>query len=180
MCWWRCTLAVRRRRSPPARRGPIALVLTGTDVYRDIDRDASAQASLVHADRMVVLQELGAQRLPAALRDRCSVCFQSCGRRKTVVKTRRHLRALMVGHLRDEKSPQTYFAAVRLLRERTDILLDPSVPRWTLHSANRPGRWRERKPTTAGSRNWITAPRGSTFSARTCSCTPAASKAARM
>jgi putative glycosyltransferase (TIGR04348 family) len=106
------------------RRGPIVLVLTGTDLYRDIDRDASAQASLVHADRMVVLQELGAQRLPAVLRDRCTVCFQSCGRRKTVVKTRRHLRALMVGHLRDEKSPQTYFEAVKLLRDRTDIWLD--------------------------------------------------------
>jgi glycosyltransferase involved in cell wall biosynthesis len=30
----------------------------------------------------------------------------------------------MVGHLREEKSPQTYFDAARLLRHRQDILLD--------------------------------------------------------
>jgi glycosyltransferase involved in cell wall biosynthesis len=34
------------------------------------------------------------------------------------------LRALMVGHLRDETSPQTYFEAARLLTGRHDILLD--------------------------------------------------------
>jgi putative glycosyltransferase (TIGR04348 family) len=124
-------VALHARRSAPsiaawhaARRGPIALVLTGTDLYRDIDHDASAQTSLIQADRLIVLQELGAQRLPEPLRGRCTVCFQSCGRRKTVVKTSRHLRALMVGHLRDEKSPQTYFDAASLLRQRDDILLD--------------------------------------------------------
>ena len=39
-------------------------------------------------------------------------------------KTGRHLRALMVGHLREEKSPGTYFEAARLLAHRSDILLD--------------------------------------------------------
>ncbi|HSB22503.1 MAG TPA: selenoneine biosynthesis selenosugar synthase SenB [Burkholderiaceae bacterium] len=107
-----------------ARRGPLVLVLTGTDLYRDIDSDVEAQASLQLADRLVVLQELGVQRLPPALRVRCTVSFQSCAARRTVDKTRRHLRALMVGHLRDEKSPETYFDAARLLAARDDILLD--------------------------------------------------------
>jgi glycosyltransferase involved in cell wall biosynthesis len=52
------------------------------------------------------------------------VCFQSCGSRKQLIKTGKHLRAVMVGHLRAEKSPQTYFEAARLLSERDDILLD--------------------------------------------------------
>lgn len=107
-----------------AGRGPLVVVLTGTDLYRDIDGDAAAQASLAAADRLVVLQELGPQRLPPALRERCVVCFQSCSARRTLPKTARHLRALMVGHLRDEKSPQTYFEAARLLRSRTDIVLE--------------------------------------------------------
>jgi putative glycosyltransferase (TIGR04348 family) len=107
-----------------AQRGPLVLVMTGTDLYRDIDGDASAQTSLTLADHIVVLQELGVLRLPPPLRARCTVCFQSCAARKPVHKTGRHLRALMVGHLRDEKSPETYFEAARLLAERDDIVLD--------------------------------------------------------
>ena len=107
-----------------ARRGPLVVVLTGTDLYRDIDVDASARASLIHADRLIALQELGPRRLPEAVRSRCIVCFQSCADRKALPKTERHLRALTVGHLRDEKSPDTYFEAARLLSTRTDILLD--------------------------------------------------------
>ncbi|HET7528550.1 MAG TPA: selenoneine biosynthesis selenosugar synthase SenB, partial [Burkholderiaceae bacterium] len=107
-----------------SRRGPLVLVLTGTDLYRDIDADVAAQASLQLADRLVVLQELGAQRLPPALRARCTVCFQSCSAWRAVAKTARHLRAVMVGHLRDEKSPETYFEAARLLAARDDIVLD--------------------------------------------------------
>ncbi|MCW5658568.1 MAG: TIGR04348 family glycosyltransferase [Burkholderiaceae bacterium] len=105
-------------------RGPLVLVLTGTDLYRDLDADASAQASLALADHLVVLQELGPRRLPAALRARCTVCFQSCAARQPLAKTTRRLRALMVGHLRDEKSPETYFEAARRLVARGDIVLD--------------------------------------------------------
>ena len=105
-------------------RGPLVLVLTGTDLYRDIQHDAAAQQSLALADRLVVLNELGLQSLPAALRHKASVCLQSTPQRQTQAKTTRHLRALMVGHLREEKSPRTYFEAARLLAARHDILLD--------------------------------------------------------
>ena len=103
---------------------PLALVLTGTDLYRDIDTDPVAQASLELAHRLVVLNELGAARLPAALRSRCQVLLQSCSARQPLAKTGRHLRALMVGHLRDEKDPRTYFDAARRLAARADIRLD--------------------------------------------------------
>jgi putative glycosyltransferase (TIGR04348 family) len=124
-------IALHARRSAPSiaawhaqRRGPLALVLTGTDLYRDIDHDAAAQASLTLADRLVVLQELGPLRLPAALRERTVVCFQSCPALPVIEKTKKHLRVLMVGHLRDEKSPQTYFEAARRSRARHDIIWD--------------------------------------------------------
>lgn len=103
---------------------PLLLVLTGTDLYRDIASDASAQSSLLLADRLVVLNALGARALPEGLRHKASVILQSCPARMPLPKTRRHLRALMVGHLREEKSPQTYFEAARLLRHRADIRLD--------------------------------------------------------
>ena len=117
-------LAWRMAQTPTHARRPLLLVLTGTDLYRDIEHDASAQQSLQLADQLVVLNELGLARLPAALRGKASVLLQSSPARRPAAKTSRHLRSLMVGHLRDEKSPQTYFEAARRLAGRADILLD--------------------------------------------------------
>lgn len=104
---------------------PLVLVLTGTDLYRDIAHDGAAQRSLELADRLVVLQPLGVQALPAELRHKAVVCVQSTPSRRTRIdKTGRHLRALGVGHLRAEKAPQTLFAAARRLAAREDILID--------------------------------------------------------
>ncbi len=103
---------------------PVVLALTGTDLYRDIAVDAAAQQSLQLAHRIIVLQELGLCSLPPELHSKCRVIFQSTTRVPPVQKTTQHLRALMVGHLRVEKSPQTYFAAARALAQHPDILLD--------------------------------------------------------
>jgi putative glycosyltransferase (TIGR04348 family) len=103
---------------------PMVLALTGTDLYRDIHVDADAQRSLAQAHRVIVLQEQGPMTLPAGARDKCRVVFQSGGRRQTLHKTSRHLRALMVGHLRDEKWPQTLFEAARLLQSDERIFID--------------------------------------------------------
>jgi putative glycosyltransferase (TIGR04348 family) len=110
------------RSAHPAR--PLVVVLTGTDLYRDIDSSAEAQRSLALADRLVVLQPLGVQRLPPALRAKAVVCVQSSPARAPQHKPVKHLRALMVGHLRDEKSPQTLWQAALQLRQRHDIFID--------------------------------------------------------
>ncbi|TCV04551.1 putative glycosyltransferase (TIGR04348 family) [Roseateles saccharophilus] len=110
------------RAAHPAR--PAVLVLTGTDLYRDIASDASAQRSLELADALVVLNELGPLGLPEALRAKTRVVLQSCAERAPLAHTRRHLRALMVGHLRDEKDPRTFWRAARRLAQRPDIRLD--------------------------------------------------------
>lgn len=102
----------------------LAVVLTGTDLYQDIRSDAQAQRSLELAQRLVVLQELGAQALPAACRDKARVVFQSTPARAALPKSARQLRAVMVGHLRPVKSPQTLFEAARLLCQRDDIRID--------------------------------------------------------
>jgi len=124
-------LALHARRSAPsiaawARTGrPLAVVLTGTDLYRDVaQRHGDALQSLVLADRLIVLHEGAPDDVPAEHRAKCVVCYQSTASRRSLPKTTRHLRALMVGHLRDEKDPRTAFAAMRLLAERADIGLD--------------------------------------------------------
>ena len=71
-----------------------------------------------------MLQEQGPLELPEALRSKCRVVFQSSTRRATLPKTSAHLRALMVGHLRDEKSPQTLFEAARLIGPDEGIFID--------------------------------------------------------
>lgn len=102
----------------------LAVVLTGTDLYQDILRDAPAQRSLQLAGRLVVLQELGFEALPAEHRHKARVIYQSTSARQRLAKSDRNLRAVMVGHLRDVKSPQTLFEAARLLVGRADILID--------------------------------------------------------
>jgi putative glycosyltransferase (TIGR04348 family) len=102
----------------------LAVVLTGTDLYRDIQGDPSAQLALQLAGQLVLLQERGPEALPEIRRHKARVIFQSAPRRATLVKTSRHLRALMVGHLRDEKDPLTYLSAAARLSLRPDIHLD--------------------------------------------------------
>jgi putative glycosyltransferase (TIGR04348 family) len=94
----------------------LIVALTGTDLYRDIQTDTQAQASLDAAGHLIVLQELGVRSLPKQHHAKTSVVFQSTTSLKTLVKTNQHLNAVMVGHLRDEKMPQTLFEAARLLK----------------------------------------------------------------
>ena len=49
-------------------------------------------------------------------RSKAHVVLQSCSARQPAQRTMRHLRALMVGHLRDEKDPRTYWRAAQRLR----------------------------------------------------------------
>ncbi len=125
-------LALHARRSAPsiqawhAQHGSARLVLalTGTDLYRDIQSDPQAQQSLELASRLIVLQSLGINELPAKYHAKTHVVLQSTTSRKNLPKTTQRLRAVMVGHLRSEKSPQTLFAAALLLRAREDIYIE--------------------------------------------------------
>ncbi len=102
----------------------LGLVLTGTDLYRDIHADVLAQRSLALAHSLVVLQDQGLAELAPAHRAKARVLLQSCTSRQTLPKTQRHLRVVMVGHLRDEKDPLTLMAAARLLGGDSGIRID--------------------------------------------------------
>ena len=112
---------------------PLAVVLTGTDLYRDILDDATAQHSLAVASHLVVLQSDGLTALPARWRGKAQVIFQSAAALKPVAKPQRVFRALMVGHLRDEKDPLTFMAAaaqplpVHVRMDQIGDALDPAL-----------------------------------------------------
>ncbi len=97
------------------------LVLTGTDLYRDIQLEATAKTSLQLASHIVVLQDQGVHELPAALKKKVTVIYQSARRLKPVKPPASRLRIISVGHLRAEKDPMTYLRAAARLSQRHDI-----------------------------------------------------------
>ncbi len=99
----------------PAR--PSILVLTGTDLYRDIATDHAAQASLRHARALVLLQEAGLALLPADARAKAHVIYQSAPSLAPSPQpaARRSWTISMIGHLREEKDPLTFIAAAALV-----------------------------------------------------------------
>jgi putative glycosyltransferase (TIGR04348 family) len=102
-------------------RCPIIVVLTGTDVYRDIRSDADAQSSLELADRLVVLQERALDELAPALRRKAHIVTQSCASRLEHAPPKSKFRICVVAHLREEKDPFRAVRALALLPDREDL-----------------------------------------------------------
>jgi putative glycosyltransferase (TIGR04348 family) len=92
---------------------PLIVVLTGTDLYRDIRTDRDAKASLELADRLVVLQAEGLKELKASHRRKAAVIHQSVRPVKRRPAPRDHFLVTVIGHLREEKEP---FCAARALQ----------------------------------------------------------------
>ena len=97
---------------------PLIVVLTGTDLYRDIQGDASARQSLDMATHLVVLQDAGVAELPANVQGKTRVIYQSAPRLKPASKPTQRFTAVMVGHLRDEKDPLTFMKAAALCHSK--------------------------------------------------------------
>lgn len=112
---------------------PLVVVLTGTDLYRDIDFDAGAQESLRLATRLVMLHEEVDGRL-AAVRHKLSVVVQSAPVAPAVAPLSSCFEVLVSGHLREEKDPLRAAAALEHLPEQSRIrvthigrALDPAL-----------------------------------------------------
>ncbi len=94
---------------------PLVVVLTGTDLYRDLPDSAEARRSLDLADGIVVLQDDAPRLLTPRWRKKTRVIFQSARTLESREKPSSRLDCVVVGHLRGEKSPQTIWDAMRLL-----------------------------------------------------------------
>lgn len=101
-------------------RQALVVVLTGTDLYRDLPASREARRSLALATRIVVLQEDARRLLAPALRRRTRVVYQSSDARAGTAPPRDRFRVAVVGHLRQEKDP---FRAVQALAQL------PATPR---------------------------------------------------
>src|SRR6266545_2214326 len=84
---------------------PLVVVLTGTDLYRDIRTDRDTLASLALADRLVVLQEMGRLELPARFHRKTRVIYQSAEMHVFRELPSLRFRVAVIGHLREEKDP---------------------------------------------------------------------------
>lgn len=104
-------------------RRPLAVVLTGTDLYRDVRVDEEARHSLQLADRLVLLQEEGLRELSPALAAKAVVIHQSARALKPGRRSRRYFDLVMVGHQRPEKDPLTALRALRYLPAELPVRL---------------------------------------------------------
>ena len=99
-------------------RRPIVLVLTGTDLYRDIRTDRQAKLSLRLADQLVVLQPMGMDQLNLSVRRKTRVIFQSVRSVRRQTPPRSYTLITVIGHMREEKDP--FRAALALARLPAD------------------------------------------------------------
>lgn len=102
---------------------PLVVVLTGTDLYRDIQNDRDAQESLRLASCLVVLQEMGLAELSPELRAKAHVVHQSARALKPVACSNKHFDVCLIGNLREEKDPFRCALATALLPESSKIHL---------------------------------------------------------
>jgi putative glycosyltransferase (TIGR04348 family) len=100
---------------------PLVVVLTGTDLYRDIRTDKNAKASLALADRLVVLQDMGRLELPARFRRKTRVIYQSAEMNASGEPPSQRFRIAVIGHLREEKDPFRAALALAHLRDLPDL-----------------------------------------------------------
>jgi putative glycosyltransferase (TIGR04348 family) len=98
---------------------PLIVALTGTDLYRDIRSDRSAQESLRLATGLIVLQDRGVLELAPALRRKTRVIYQSVTPVAPQPPAKRWFEICVAGHLRDEKDPFRAAAALHHLPQQS-------------------------------------------------------------
>jgi putative glycosyltransferase (TIGR04348 family) len=124
-----CLIALHARRSADAvarfadacPKRPLIVVLTGTDLYRDIRNDPAAQRSLELATHLVVLQDEGPFELSAAHRRKCRVIYQSAIACHSHSVDSAYFDVVLVGHMRPEKDPLTAMRSLALLPDDSRI-----------------------------------------------------------
>jgi putative glycosyltransferase (TIGR04348 family) len=123
-----CVVALHARRSGASAlafrarypKRPLVVVLTGTDLYRDIRTSRIAQKALEAASAIVTLQPDGLKLLASQLQRKARAIVQSASAVKPRRRKRKWFEICVLGHLRAEKDP---FRAAYALR-----FLPPSLP----------------------------------------------------
>lgn len=123
----------------------LVVVLTGTDLYRDLPDSADARQSLELAHRVVVLQEAALRELAGAIRRKARVVYQSADPKLRHAPPDGRFRVAVIGHLRAEKDPmRTALALEHLRAKQVEVVhlgaaLDPAL-------CKEAQRWMAREP----------------------------------
>lgn len=129
---------------------PLVVVLTGTDLYRDLPKSRTANESLRLATRLVLLQSDGVRFLPPGVRHKARPIVQSCepprSRQQPLSSA---FEVTTIGHLREVKDPfRTALAARRLPADsrirvvQLGAALTPAMKRRALAEMKRNPRYR--------------------------------------
>lgn len=84
---------------------PIVLVLTGTDLYRDMATHAEVLQSMEVVNQLVVLQASALDLIPLHLRHKAQVIYQSVHVDDFDKIANADFQVIVMGHLREEKDP---------------------------------------------------------------------------
>ena len=114
---------------------PLVVVLTGTDVYKDIHNDPEAQHSVKLATRIIVLQKQALAELPRHAHAKTRVIYQSAEPYKGhAPKKTKPFKVCVIGHLRTEKDPLRTALAARQIPSFSNLevlhvgkALDPAL-----------------------------------------------------
>ena len=102
---------------------PVVLIMTGTDIYRDLKDSKKVVESMEIADAIVVLQPDAIHTLPKQFHHKVQVIYQSVKSITRKTPPKRHFLACIIGHLRAEKDPFCAAQCLPLLPSDSKIQL---------------------------------------------------------
>ena len=100
---------------------PIVLILTGTDLYRDMQNHSEVLQSMEMADQLIVLQSSALDSIPPSLRYKAQVIYQSVEIDLPNPVAKEDFLVSIIGHLREEKDPFCVARSLPLLPSDSKI-----------------------------------------------------------
>ncbi len=100
---------------------PIVLIMTGTDLYRDMPSHPEVLKSMEMVDAIVILQSAALAMIPKHLQTKTHIIYQSTKsvKRKSLLK--KSFLISVIGHLRPEKDPFCTAESLKYLRPESKI-----------------------------------------------------------
>jgi putative glycosyltransferase (TIGR04348 family) len=102
---------------------PLILILTGTDLYRDMANHPEVHESMALADALVVLQTEALRIIPTKWRHKATVIHQSVPQIPKQQKLKGQFSVSVIGHLRPEKDPFCIARALPHLHSDSQITI---------------------------------------------------------
>jgi putative glycosyltransferase (TIGR04348 family) len=100
---------------------PIILIMTGTDLYRDMPEHPEVLKSIEMSDAIIVLQSAALTMIPKNLQGKTHVIYQSTKPVKRKALLKKSFLISVIGHLRPEKDPFCTAESLQYLRPESKI-----------------------------------------------------------